>query len=227
MVKESTYMDLLADAGIGSAHPGGLALTKRLLSREAINSDSVVLDVGCGTGETSAYIARKYHCNVYAIDINPVMLQKARQRFEKHDFNVKLIKANTERMPFRCNSFDYILAESVTVFTNIRRSLQEYARVLKPGGILLDIDMAADTRLTDEESNMVKDVYGIEKVPTEDEWLNLLTELGFTVVNTLRGKMYPTRVVNFNLRKLFSSHFILSRKYYNKLGFRVYRCIKH
>jgi ubiquinone/menaquinone biosynthesis C-methylase UbiE len=70
----------LTSFGVGGAHPGGLKLTKNILSREYIDQKSI-LDVGCGTGQTSAYIAEKYQCAVTAIDNNTTMLEKAKKRF--------------------------------------------------------------------------------------------------------------------------------------------------
>ena len=42
---EFTYLDCLALFGIGGAHPGGLLLTKEILSREKINEKTIILDV--------------------------------------------------------------------------------------------------------------------------------------------------------------------------------------
>lgn len=53
-----TYQDALAYFGVSGAHPGGLTLTKFLLEQEKITSHTTLLDGGCGTGQTSAYIKR-------------------------------------------------------------------------------------------------------------------------------------------------------------------------
>ncbi|MCR1834683.1 hypothetical protein NSA56_09745 [Oceanobacillus caeni] len=44
------YLDCLALFGVGGAHPGGLPLTKRILSKEEIDEKQSILDAGCGTG---------------------------------------------------------------------------------------------------------------------------------------------------------------------------------
>ncbi|PAV29194.1 hypothetical protein CIL05_12410 [Virgibacillus profundi] len=76
----NTYLDCLALFGVGGAHPGGLQLTKRILSQEDINEEKRVLDAGCGTGQTSAYIAETYPCHVTSLDYNKIMVDKARKR---------------------------------------------------------------------------------------------------------------------------------------------------
>lgn len=221
------YLDLLAEHGIDGAHPGGFALTKALLSRERIGPGAVVLDVGCGTGQTAAYLAAKYGCRVVAIDNNPKMLEKAKQRFQRHGVEIRLLRADAMSLPFFPHTFDLVMAESVTIFTAMSRSLKEYARVLKPTGVLLEVEMTAELPLTAEESEEVKKAYGIVKVPTEEEWLELLKAAGFSEIQILRGRINPVQLLLGNrLGKDFSPCFHLLRRHRRKLGYRVFRCRK-
>lgn len=56
-----SYQDALAYYGVNGAHPGGLSLTKYLLQQERITSTTQLLDAGCGTGQTSAFIKNIIH----------------------------------------------------------------------------------------------------------------------------------------------------------------------
>jgi ubiquinone/menaquinone biosynthesis C-methylase UbiE len=58
-------------------HPGGRASTEALLHRAEISETTRALDVGCGVGTTAIEIARRYRAAVTAIDIAPLMLQRA------------------------------------------------------------------------------------------------------------------------------------------------------
>lgn len=69
--------------GVGGAHPGGINLTKEIFKSENISTTSHILDVGCGTGQTAAYIAHKYGAKVTGIDINSIMVAKATERMKK------------------------------------------------------------------------------------------------------------------------------------------------
>ena len=51
------YLDLLAEFGVGGAHPGGFPLTKEVLSSLHLPPSSSVLDIGCGTGQTAEYLS--------------------------------------------------------------------------------------------------------------------------------------------------------------------------
>ncbi|MDY0396172.1 class I SAM-dependent methyltransferase [Virgibacillus halophilus] len=73
---EQTYLDCLAKLGVGGAHPGGLQLSRQLLSKEDIHADMSILDVGCGTGQTVSYIAQHYPCRVIAMDNDERMVKK-------------------------------------------------------------------------------------------------------------------------------------------------------
>jgi ubiquinone/menaquinone biosynthesis C-methylase UbiE len=242
-----TYHDFLAHFGIGGAHPGGLALTIDLLKGERINSNSKVLDAGCGTGQTSAYLSRTYGCHVTALDKHPMMLQKAAQRFRKEKLDVELVRGDVENIPLAPELFDLVLVESVTVFTNISKSLKEYARVLKPKGILLDLEMTAVAPFSSQDIQQFQRLYGISQVPTEKEWKNKFQEAGLQSVEIVKEKMVasalqdlstrtnfspstvelpefnPSDPIDPNLYDIWDEHQSLTERYSDKLKYNVYR----
>ena len=98
---ELNYLNCLALFGIGGAHPGGLQLTKEILSREKINEKTIILDVGCGTGQTSAYMAEKYKCKIIGLDNNEMMLEKAKKRFYRiSNLPIETRLGSVESLPF-------------------------------------------------------------------------------------------------------------------------------
>lgn len=52
------YFELLAEIGI-TKHPGGLSATKEMIEKCNIKRNYQILDVGCGIGVTSCYLAKK------------------------------------------------------------------------------------------------------------------------------------------------------------------------
>lgn len=186
-MSKHNYHDFLAFMGVGGAHPGGLALTKELLKNISINQNFKVLDAGCGTGQTAAYIAKNYDCHVTAIDRHPMMLQKAKDKCGKNSLNVEFIQGDIEDMPFAHESFDFIIAESVTVFTNIDKTASEYARLLKKGGTLLDLEMTAIPPFPEEMLQAFQRVYDINHIPTEKEWKHKYKQAGFHAFEIIHG----------------------------------------
>ena len=106
-----------------------------------------IVDVGCGPGEWVLAIARQHPaCRVVGLDISQRMITYARacaqvQRLPNAHFEV----ANAcEALPFPNNSCDLIHARLVTGFlstTTWPGFLKECFRILRPGGILCNIEL--------------------------------------------------------------------------------------
>lgn len=180
----NTYLEFLAAFGVGGAHPGGLALTKEVLQTINPSPEAHILDAGCGTGQTAAFIAKHYNCQVTALDENSIMLTKLKKRMEREGITLKeTIQGSIEALPFKSKTFDFILSESVTSFTHIPRSLKEYRRVLKDGGVLVAIEMTKMQELEVQELLEINKFYGFKALLSEEEWKKEILECGFTKVD--------------------------------------------
>lgn len=177
------YMDVLAKMGVGAAHPGGLTLTKGLLDKEAISEHTHILDVGCGTGLTSAYLYEQFQCHITPCDIHPIMIEKANKRFAKISEHLQAVFGNSEALPFEDGSFDFILSESVAAFTNINKTITEFYRVLKPGGKVIAIEMGAKGNIGGSEVKRFKKFYKVNTILTAKEWATILIENHFKHVH--------------------------------------------
>ena len=136
--KAQTYLDIQAEVGI-SKHFGGFRATDILHNRCSLSRSSDVLEVGCGTGAGSIYIANKYGCKVDAVDISEKMLFWARKRADQEEVKnqIHFQKADILKLPFENDRFDVVLVESVLAFVDDKTSaIEELIRVTKPGGYL-------------------------------------------------------------------------------------------
>lgn len=115
----------------------------KLIQRSGIEKGMRVLEVGCGSGAFTTFVARVVdeEGKVYALDIQPEMLEQLRNKLSKPDNkdikNIELISAGAYDLSFDDNSLD--LVYMVTVLQEIpdrNKALQQVRRVLKPGGIL-------------------------------------------------------------------------------------------
>lgn len=172
------YADIIAWLGDGSAHPGGFEGTVKLLDSILLPPSSKVLEVGCGTGRTACYLADLGH-KVTALDQNETMLEKARARARLEGTAVDFALGDVLELPFAAGSFDLIFAESVTVFVDHAAAIAEYARVLKPGGKLMDREMYVKRKNTRLEKTMAG-LYGIYSLPLIGEWVDLMKKAGFS-----------------------------------------------
>jgi ubiquinone/menaquinone biosynthesis C-methylase UbiE len=108
-------------------------------------SSWVVGDLGCGTGQVSAAIA-PFVSRVVSVDASAAMLQAAKRRL--HGFgNVELRRGDLEALPIDDARLD--AATLMLVLHHVpepERAIAEVARVLKPGGRILIVDMQPHDR---------------------------------------------------------------------------------
>jgi phosphatidylethanolamine/phosphatidyl-N-methylethanolamine N-methyltransferase len=94
-----------------------------------------ILEVGVGTGISLPHYSAK--STLFGVDISEPMLRKARRRVAELGLhNVEgLAVMDAEHLEFPDNSFDVVVAQYVvTTVPNPEATLDEFARVLKPGG---------------------------------------------------------------------------------------------
>jgi phosphatidylethanolamine/phosphatidyl-N-methylethanolamine N-methyltransferase len=108
---------------------------RRAATAASENVGGRILEVGVGTGISLPYYSD--NCRVFGIDLSEQMLRKARRRVvERRLDNVEhLAVMDAERLDFPDASFDVVVAQYVVnTVPNPEAALDEFARVLKPGG---------------------------------------------------------------------------------------------
>lgn len=107
------------------------------ISAEA-DSDAKVLDVGCGVGGTSRYLAKKLgpDADVTGITLSPNQVKRATELAKEQSVpNAKFTVMNALAMDFPDNTFDVVWAcESGEHMPDKKAYIDEMMRVLKPGG---------------------------------------------------------------------------------------------
>ena len=117
----------------------GVAQGQALLDAAAIGSGDSVLDIGCGTGNSTRGTAHlAVSGSALGVDLSARMLERARSTAEAEGLgNVRFEQADAQVHPFGAGTFDVAIssfgamffADPVAAFTNIGRSL-------RPGGRL-------------------------------------------------------------------------------------------
>ena len=109
-------------------------------------ADTVVGDLGCGTGQTAEVLA-PWVKQVIAVDASADMLRAARRRL-KAFANVELRRGDLEALPIDDGALD--AATLVLVLHHApdpARTLASVARTLQPGGRVLIVDMLPHERV--------------------------------------------------------------------------------
>lgn len=116
---------------------------RRLAATAARPVGGLALDLGAGTGDLTLEVASRGAARVVGADFSPEMLAVARTKVAgPASANVAWTLADALRLPFPEETFDCVTnAFLLRNLANLREGLSEMARVLKPGGRLVCLDM--------------------------------------------------------------------------------------
>ncbi len=134
------------------------------------------LEAGCGTAYVSAWLARR-GAHPVGLDNSPAQLVTARRMQEAHDLSFPLINGFAERLPFRDETFDYVVSEyGAAIWSDPYLWLPEAARVLRPGGELmflgnstLVILCSPDGPETPALTELQRDFFGLHRIDWVDD----------------------------------------------------------
>lgn len=176
------FFDLLAYLGLPWLHPGGYKATRELVDLCRINKDSLVLDVGCGVGRTVDYISRKFCCRTIGVDVNSLMLRRARQRLRDRiwEQRIDFCRCDAQCLPFISETFDAVIAQSILLYLDVKKTLHEVRRILKPKGRVGIIEYVWIREPVPQLAEKVSSLTGLKfDVLTFDEWNDILANSGF------------------------------------------------
>lgn len=132
---QATYWDRVANEKRFS-HP----LKKDWLARY-LNSNSRILDYGCGYGRTLAQLISAGYQNAVGVDFSQAMLARCRDEVSQ----ATVVLSDGHSIPLQADSCDTVLLFAVLTCIpgddEQRRQLAEVMRVLRPGGVIYISDL--------------------------------------------------------------------------------------
>ena len=124
---------------------------QQLIERSGIKPGMTVVDLGCGSGAYTPYVARAVGegGRVYAVDMQAAMLRQLVRKLSREEFrdvsNIELKQASAYELPFEDASVDLVYMVAVLPEMPDRgRALREIYRVLRTGGILAITEILPD-----------------------------------------------------------------------------------
>jgi ubiquinone/menaquinone biosynthesis C-methylase UbiE len=109
-------------------------------TKKYLNSNDIVLDLGCGTGTTTVEIA-EYVKEIIGIDISTNMIAAAKAKAnERKIVNANFFQKTVFDNKLKSNSFDTILVFNVLhCFKDTKKVIDRIYELLKPGGLLISV----------------------------------------------------------------------------------------
>jgi len=129
------------------------------------NNAKKVLDLGCGSGRHLVYLA-KNGFEVYGFDIAEEGMKIAKEWLKENNLSADFKTGSLyKKLPYQDNFFDAIISTQAInhgMIEDIRQSIQEIERVLKPGGLIFVTTRKRNTR--NWRSGKIVERYGKQTV---------------------------------------------------------------
>jgi len=185
-----------------------------------------VLEIGCGTGFYLVPLAQRLpEASCYGIDITKAMLAQANAKAkEKSHGNCFLARADAHYLPFKEDSFDFVLMPQVLhFFQDKRRVAADVHRVSKQGARLLVITTSHSQLRSQVDLAFFPGISrrDVARVPSQEKTRHLFEEHGFELFATVefaltfRASSADTLTERV-ARKPWSSYLLFSDKEFNK-----------
>ena len=143
--------------GISALNPcDAQTVYELLLSR--LNARASVADIGCGRGDTLAYLSARTSFELFGAEPDEGLLAAARERCP----GAGIVRASAQALPFTGGSFDAVLMECVFSLTEEpETAAKEAHRVLRGSGICLVTDVYCTGKQSHYigQSDLLRNIY--------------------------------------------------------------------
>jgi len=150
-----------------------------------------VLDVCCGSGMFSEYLAKK-QAIVTGVDLSQEAIERAHIRKKKHGFEAYFMVADATNLPFPDDTFDVVFVhDGLHHLTEPYKAVGQMVRSAKKGIVIIEPARALITRIS-VALGISKDYEGKDHIYRfeESEVRRWLQELGISQITTNRYIMY-------------------------------------
>lgn len=121
--------------------PGSDAMTRRAIDLAGLPAGTTldIADIGCGTGASALVLASELDAHVIAMDFLADFIHELSIRTASQNLADKVtpLVGNMQELPFEEGEFDVIWSEGAIYCMGFEQGATEWARFLRPGGVLV------------------------------------------------------------------------------------------
>jgi sarcosine/dimethylglycine N-methyltransferase len=166
-------------------HYGGVAANDALAALAGLDNSCHLLDVCCGLGGPSRYLAHNYGCHVTGIDLTQSRIEGATRLTEMAGLDnlVEFKCANALQLPFPEKTFDVLVSQEA--FCHVPQKDQliaECVRVLKPGERMAFTDILITDKTCDETKARLERELTFQEPASMDSYCQAFEREGCTSI---------------------------------------------
>lgn len=181
------YIDFLAELHLDAVRqgPGSSECTLRALTHvPELTADSLIVDIGCGTGASTDVLASNTHANILAIDFLPNFLEKLKTRISDTEYNHRIVTSvqDMANLELPKASIDLIWSEGAIYNIGFENGLRKWKPFMKKNA---HIALSEIVWLSDDRPKEINDYWksNYSEISTVDEKIRVLERLGFELLD--------------------------------------------
>ena len=192
-------------APVDEFHIGGRQASEDFIGQLKLSADDHTLDVGCGIGGTSRFVASRFGFRVTGIDLTPEFVTTGQSLCDWVGLSgqIELHQGDATAMPFADESFDaaFMLHVGMNIADKVRLFSEVY-RLIKPGAFfgVYDVMQTGDEPLTYPVP--WSSVYGTSALSSQEQYMEALEQAGFDIIRILIRREFAAEFFEETRRRM-------------------------
>jgi len=177
------------DDSTGNDFLKACANLNRIMARKAVLDENAhVIDLGCGNGNTSIWLAKTTGCRVLGVELSGVRVKNAQDALANEESRLKqrvsFEKASVTNLPFEDESFTHAWSQATIYHVpDKEKALREAHRVLKRDGVFVFDDLLKPRQeISDTARKYVYDRLLFDTDYSFESYQESLRQVGFQMV---------------------------------------------